>query len=74
MIRIFSGVFLSLVSFLAYAAVAEDAATPAELPPPDATGLVAFLLAMVVMVVGFVWHIRRSERKRREREASSRQS
>lgn len=70
MIRVFSGVFLSLVSFLAYAAVAEDAATPAELPPPDATGLVAFLLAMVVMVVGFVWHIRRSERKRKEREGA----
>lgn len=69
MIRIFSGVFLSLLSFLAYAAVSEDAPAAAELPPPDATGLVGFLLVMVLMVVGYIWYIRKSERKRKEREA-----
>ena len=70
MMQIVSGIFLSLVSFLTYAAVAEDAPAPAELPPPDATGLVGFLLVMIVMVVGYVWYIRKEERKRKEREAS----
>lgn len=69
MLKIFSGAFLSLISFLAHAAVSEDGPAVAELPPPDATGLVGFLLVMVAMVAGYVWYIRKEERKRKQREA-----
>lgn len=70
MIRAIAFSVLSMLSFLAHAAVKEETATIAELPPPDATGLVAFLVAMVAMIGGYVWWIMRKERERKERESA----
>lgn len=70
MIRILAGLFFSLLSFATYAAVAEDAQAVVELPPPDATGLVAFLVVTVAMIAGYVWWIAKKERARKLREGS----
>jgi hypothetical protein len=66
--RILTGIFLSLLSFMTYAAVGEDAPAVAELPPSDATGLIGFLVVMVAMIGGYAWWIVKKERERKQRE------
>lgn len=56
------------MSFMAYAAVGEEGAAPVELPPPDATGLVVFLVVMVAMIGGYVWWVVKKERERKQRQ------
>jgi uncharacterized protein HemX len=67
-IRLVTGFFLSLLSFMTYAAVGQDAAATVELPPPDATGLVVFLVVMVAMIGGYVWYVHKQERARKQHE------
>ncbi len=69
--RILSGMFLSLWSFVTYAAVGEGAAAAAEIPAADATGLVGFLVVMVAMIGGYAWHIAKKERERKQREGDT---
>jgi len=66
--RILTGIVLSLLSFMTYAAINEEAPAVAELPAPDATGLIGFLVVTVAMIGGYVWWIVKKERERKQRQ------
>jgi len=53
---------------MTYAAINEEAPAVAELPAPDATGLIGFLVVTVAMIGGYVWWIVKKERERKQRQ------
>jgi len=66
MTRFFSGLFLSLVSFLAYAI--EDQAAPVQLPPPDPTAMIVFAVIFFGGIGATAWYMWKNEKNRKQRE------
>lgn len=65
MIRLLSGISLSLMSLLAYAL--EETV---NIPPPntntDPTAMIVFAVLFVVVIAGFVFYLWRNEQKRKQ--------
>lgn len=66
MTRLFSGIFLSLVSFWAYAI--EEQAAAVQLPPSDPTALIVFAVIFFGGIGATVWYMLRNEKNRKLRE------
>jgi hypothetical protein len=62
MAKLFSALFLFLLSFGAYA----DAPADAPIPATNMVGIVIFGLLFVGMCVGFFWYLWLNERKRKQ--------
>lgn len=50
--------------------LAQESGDPAQLPPPDATAMVGFLVFFVAMIVGYVLWVRRQLGKQRKDETA----
>ena len=72
MTKYLSGLVLSLISFLAYAAVSEDAPPPAPVPA-DASPLAMVVVALIFVggIAWFFWFIWAKERDRKRQEGES---